>query len=57
MVDRSDSPDSPTRRPSHADKWRAWRREILAAEILAILRAGPSAAEIQAAYRLLRLAA
>ncbi len=59
LVDRSDSPwDSPTRRPSHADKRRAWRREILAEEILALLRAGPSEAEIQAAAgRLLRLAA
>lgn len=59
LVDRADSPwDSPTRRPSHADKRRAWRREILAAEILAILRSGPSDAEIQAAAdRLLRLAA
>jgi len=59
LVDRSDSPwDSPTRRPSHADKRRAWRREILAGEILAILRAGPSDAGIQAAAdRLLRLAA
>ncbi len=58
LVDRSDSPwDSPTRRPSHADKRRAWRREILAAEILAVMRAGPSDAEIQvAAERLLRLA-
>lgn len=59
LVDRSDSPwDSPTRRPSHADKRRAWRREIIAGEILALLRAGPTEAEIQAAAdRLLRLAA
>ncbi|KAJ3059275.1 hypothetical protein HK102_010074 [Quaeritorhiza haematococci] len=59
LVDRSDSPwDEPTRRPSHADKRRAWRREFLAGEILAILRSGPSDAEIQAtADRLLRLAA
>lgn len=59
LVDRSDSPwDSPTRRPSHADKRRAWRREMLAAEILAVMWAGPSDAEIQAAAdRLLRLAA
>jgi hypothetical protein len=59
LVDRSESPwDEPTRRPSHADKRRAWRREILAGEILAILRAGPSDAEIQAAAdRLLSLAA
>jgi len=47
-----------TRRPSHADKRRAWRREMLAAEILAVMRAGPSDVEIQAAAdRLLRLAA
>jgi hypothetical protein len=59
LVDRSESPwDKPTRRPSHADKRRAWRREILAEEILAIMRAGSSEAEIQAAAdRLLRLAA
>ena len=59
LVDRSESPwDEPTRRPSHADKRRAWRREILLGEILAVMRAGPSDAEIQAAAdRLLRLAA
>ena len=59
LVDRSDSPwDAPDRRPSHADKRRAWRREILAAEILAIMRAVRTDAEIQAAAdRLLRLAA
>jgi hypothetical protein len=59
LVDRSESPwDEPTCRPSHADKRRAWRREVLAGEILAILRAGPTDAEIQAdADRLLRLAA
>jgi DDE superfamily endonuclease len=59
LVDRSESPwDKPTRRPSHADKRRAWRREILLGEILAIMRAGPTDAEIQAAAdRLLRLAA
>jgi hypothetical protein len=59
LVDRTASPwDSPTRRPSHADKRRARRRGILAEEILAILRAGPSDAVIQAAAaRLLRLAA
>jgi hypothetical protein len=34
LVDRSDSPwDDPDRRPSHADKRRAWRRELLAEEI------------------------
>lgn len=59
LVDRSESPwDEPTRRPSHADKRRAWRREILAGEILALLRSAPTEAEIQAAAdRLLRLAA
>ena len=59
LVDRRDSPwDDQARRPSHADKRRAQRREMLAAEILAIMRAGPSEAEIQAAAdRLLRLAA
>jgi hypothetical protein len=59
LVDRSESPwDKPTRRPSHADKRRAWRREILLGETLAIMRAGPSDTEIQAAAdRLLRLAA
>lgn len=59
LVDRSESPwDKPTRRPSHADKRRAWRRQILLGEILAVMRAGPSDAEIQAAAdRLLRLAA
>ena len=59
LVDRSESPwDKPTRRPSHADKRRAWRREILLGEILAIMRAGPTCEEIQAvADRLLRLAA
>jgi DDE superfamily endonuclease len=59
LVDRSDSPwDSPLRRPSHADKRRAWRRELLGAEIRAVLRPGVTEAEIQAtAERLLSLAA
>jgi hypothetical protein len=59
LVDRTDSPwDAPDRRPSHADKRRAWRREILAEEILAVMRSGPSDADIQAAAdRLLSLAA
>jgi hypothetical protein len=59
LVDRSDSPwDSPLRRPSHADKRRAWRRELLGAEIRAVLRPGVTEAEIQAAAeRLLHLAA
>ena len=56
---RSASPwDDATRRPSHADKRRAWRRELLAAEILAVLRPGLTESEIQdAAERLLDLAA
>src|SRR4051794_37642480 len=59
LVNRSDSPwDSPLRRPSHADKRRAWRRELLGEEIRAVLRPGVTEAEIQAAAeRLLSLAA
>ena len=59
LVNRSDSPwDSPLRRPSHADKRRAWRRELLGEEIRAVLRPGVTEEEIQAtAERLLSLAA
>lgn len=59
IVDRSDSPwDSPSRRPSHADKRRAWRRELLGEEIRAALRPGVTEEEIRAtAERLLSLAA
>ena len=59
LVDRSASPwDQASRRPSHADKRRAWRRELLGEEIRAVLRPGATAAEIQAtAERLLSLAA
>jgi hypothetical protein len=59
LVDRSASPwDSASRRPSHADKRRAWRRALLAEEIHAVLRPGVTEAEIQAAAdRLLNLAA
>jgi DDE superfamily endonuclease len=59
LVDRSASPwDKEPRRPSHADKRRAWRRELLAEEIRAALRPGVTDAEIQAAVeRLLNLAA
>ena len=59
LVDRSESPwDDPNRRPSHADKRRAWRRELLADEIRGVLRPGVTAKEIQAAAeRLLALAA
>jgi hypothetical protein len=56
---RAASPwDDQPRRPSHADKRRAWRRELLCQEIHAVLRGGPSEAEIQAkAEWLLSLAA
>jgi hypothetical protein len=59
LVDRSASPwDSPLRRPSHADKRRAWRRELLGAEIRAVLRPGVTEEEILATVeRLLSLAA
>lgn len=59
LVDRSDSPwDSPSRRPSHADKRRAWRRTLLGEEIRAVLRPGVTEEEIRAtAERLLSLAA
>jgi hypothetical protein len=59
LVDRSGSPwDNSSRRPSHADKRRAWRRELLGEEIRAVLRPGATEAEIQAtAERLLSLAA
>ncbi|MEO6808140.1 MAG: hypothetical protein ABI353_03385 [Isosphaeraceae bacterium] len=59
LVDRSASPwDSPLRRPSHADKRRAWRRELLGEEILAVLRPGVTESKIQAAIdRMLSLAA
>ena len=56
---RSASPwDDEPRRPSHADKRRAWRRELLENEIRAALRPGVTEGEIQAAAdRLLSLAA
>jgi hypothetical protein len=59
LVDRSASPwDDPCRRPSHADKRRAWRLALLREEIRAVLRPGVTEAEIQAAAeRLLNLAA
>jgi hypothetical protein len=59
LVNRSASPwDSPLRRPSHADKRRAWRRALLAEEIRAVLRGGMTEREIHAAAeRLLSLAA
>lgn len=59
LVDRTASPwDSPLRRPSHADKRRAWRRALLGEEIRAVLRPGVTEEEIRAtAERLLSLAA
>jgi hypothetical protein len=56
---RSASPwDAEPRRPSHADKRRAWRRELLGEEIRAALRPGISEREVNAAAeRLLNLAA
>jgi hypothetical protein len=59
LVDRSASPwDVASRRPSHADKRRAWRRELLREEIRAVLRPGATEAEIRAAAdRMLSLAA
>ena len=55
---RSASPwDDGARRPSHADKRRAWRRELLAEEISGVLRPGLTVQEIQTvAERLLNLA-
>jgi hypothetical protein len=59
LVDRSASPwDDANRRPSHADKRRAWRRALLREEFLVVLRSGMTEGEIQtAAERLLSLAA
>jgi hypothetical protein len=56
---RSASPwDDLARRPSHADKRRAWRRELLGNEIRAVLRPGATERELQAvAERMLNLAA
>lgn len=56
---RSASPwDDEPRRPSHADKRRAWRRELLRQEIEAVLRCESSEEEVQTqAERLLNLAA
>ncbi len=48
LVDREQSPwNDPDRRPSHADKRRAWRRELLAEEIREALRPGITDQEIQ----------
>jgi DDE superfamily endonuclease len=56
---RSASPwDDEPRRPSHADKRRSWRRELLGEEIRAVLRPRATEGEIRAAAeRLLNLAA
>ena len=56
---RSASPwDDESRRPSRADKRRAWRRELLGNEIRAVLRVGVTEQELQAAAeRMLNLAA
>jgi hypothetical protein len=58
LVDRSASPwDSEPRRPSHADKRRALQRQILGAEIEAVLSGQPSQEGFRAlAQRLLDLA-
>lgn len=59
VAHRSASPwDDKPRRPSHADKRRAWRRELLAQDIEAVLQAGTEHARIhELAERLLDLAA
>jgi hypothetical protein len=59
LVDRSASPwDSEPRRPSHADKRRALQREILLAEIEAVLSGEPTREDFRAlAQSLLDLAA
>jgi hypothetical protein len=59
LVDRSASPwDCEPRRPSHADKRRALQREILQAEIEAVLSNRPNRGEIRALVeRLLEMAA
>ena len=49
--------DDGARRPSHADQRRAWRRELLAEQILTVLRPGLTQQEIhKTAERLLDLA-
>jgi hypothetical protein len=59
LVDRKESPwDDPDQRPSHADKRRAWRCELLAENIRVVLCPGVTEEEIQAvAERLLSLTA
>jgi hypothetical protein len=54
VVDRTGSPwDDPKRRPSHADKRRAWQRELLETEIQAVLSSVANHQEIAAAVTLL----
>ncbi|MCA1836780.1 MAG: transposase [Actinobacteria bacterium] len=59
VAHRSASPwDDDDRRPSHADKRRAWRRELLENEITAVMGAGQTDAKIRdLTDRLLNLAA
>jgi hypothetical protein len=59
LVDRRSSPwDVAPRRPSHADKRNALRRELLREEFTAVLSSSPSGEELHAAAeRLLQLAA
>jgi hypothetical protein len=59
LVDRRSSPwEVEPRRPSHADKRNALRRELLREELTAVLMTSPTEAELQAAAeRLLQLAA
>ena len=59
VAHRSASPwDDSTRRPSHADKRRAWQRELLAEEIQAVVGEHHDPAQIQnLAQRMLDLAA
>jgi hypothetical protein len=52
LAERSASPwDDANRRPSHADKRRAWRRQLLGEEIRTVLRDGPTDTEIDAAVQ------
>jgi len=59
VAHRSASPwDDPERRPSHADKRRAWQRELLAEEIRAVVGQHHDPEKIQnLAQRCLDLAA
>lgn len=59
VAHRKDPPwDDKPRRPSHADKRRAWRQELLGAEIHAVVGDQPNAEQIRdLAQRLLDLAA